>query len=53
MAHRIPRASTGLLIAPAATGQFSGAAGFGEMVLEYPEGFGGPVKGYISVGFPQ
>ena len=43
----------GVVIAPDATGQLAGAAGFGEVKLEYPEGFGGPVTGFISVGSPQ
>jgi prepilin-type N-terminal cleavage/methylation domain-containing protein/prepilin-type processing-associated H-X9-DG protein len=43
----------GFVIAPSATGNFSGAAGFGEFQFAYPEGLGGPVSGFISVNSPQ
>jgi prepilin-type N-terminal cleavage/methylation domain-containing protein/prepilin-type processing-associated H-X9-DG protein len=42
----------GFLIVPTATGNLSGAAGFGDFQLNYPEGLGGPVNGFISFGAP-
>jgi prepilin-type N-terminal cleavage/methylation domain-containing protein/prepilin-type processing-associated H-X9-DG protein len=43
----------GIVIAPTATGNFSGAAGFGEFQADYSEGLGGPVSGILSFGFPR
>ena len=43
----------GLVIAPSASGQLLGAAGFGEVLLNYTKGFGGPFTGFMSLSSPH
>jgi prepilin-type N-terminal cleavage/methylation domain-containing protein len=43
----------GVVIAPHATGHLMGAAGFGEVVLDLPDGPSGPVFGRLKVASPK
>jgi prepilin-type N-terminal cleavage/methylation domain-containing protein len=42
----------GIVIAPEATGQLFGAAGFGQVTLNFEDGPTGPVEGRLKIGAP-
>ncbi len=51
--HPQGREWRGIVIAPDATGYLAGAAGFGEVLLDFPQSIDGPFEGKIEIAAPK